>query len=39
MNSISSTEDTFQWGGPQTRDPDESLRFGDESHGLMDSCL
>ncbi|XP_052220762.1 splicing regulator ARVCF-like isoform X3 [Dreissena polymorpha] len=35
MNSISSTDDTFQWGGPQ----DDSLRFGDESHGLMDSCL
>lgn len=35
MNSISSTDDTFQWGGAQ----DESLRFGDESHGLMDSCL
>ncbi|XP_060559042.1 splicing regulator ARVCF-like isoform X4 [Ruditapes philippinarum] len=35
MNSISSTDDTFQWGGPQ----DDSLRYGDESHGLMDSCL
>ena len=35
MNSISGTDDTFQWGGPQ----DDSLRFGNESHGLMDSCL
>lgn len=35
MNSISSTDDTFQWSGA----PDTSLRFGDESHGLMDSCL
>ena len=39
MNSISSTDDTFQWGGPHTQEPDDSLRFGDESHGLMDSCL